>query len=392
MKDELVIVSTRRTPIGAFQGIFSAVSATALGSAAARGALADAGAGADDIDEVVFGCVLPAGLGQAPARQAALGAGLSPAVPATTVNKMCGSGMKAVMMAADQLRAGHASVMLAGGLESMTNAPYLLLKARSGYRMGHGEIFDHMFYDGLQSPWDGKAMGCFADATSVKYGFSREDQDAFAAESLRRAQRAVKQGDFKDEIAPVVFKTRKGEQTVTDDETPFTLDIDKIPSLKPAFGKDGTVTAASSSSISDGAAAVVLATAAGAKARGMKPLARIVAYTSHAQAPEWFTTAPGPAIQKALDAAGWKASDVDLYEINEAFACVAMAAMKDLGLDHSNVNVNGGACALGHPVGATGARLLATLVHALVRRGLKRGIASQCIGGGEATAMAIEII
>ncbi len=392
MKDELVIVSTRRTPIGAFQGIFSTVSATALGSAAARGALADAGAGADDIDEVVFGCVLPAGLGQAPARQAALGAGLSPAVPATTVNKMCGSGMKAVMMAADQLRAGHASVMLAGGLESMTNAPYLLLKARSGYRMGHGEIFDHMFYDGLQSPWDGKAMGCFADATSVKYGFSREDQDAFAAESLRRAQRAVKQGDFKDEIAPVVFKTRKGEQTISEDETPFTLDIDKIPSLKPAFGKDGTVTAASSSSISDGAAAVVLATAAGAKARGMKPLARIVAYTSHAQAPEWFTTAPGPAIQKALDAAGWKASDVDLYEINEAFACVAMAAMKDLGLDHSNVNVNGGACALGHPVGATGARLLATLVHALVRRGLKRGIASQCIGGGEATAMAIEII
>ncbi len=392
MKDELVIVSTRRTPIGAFQGIFSTVSATALGSAAARGALADAGAGADDIDEVVFGCVLPAGLGQAPARQAALGAGLSPAVPATTVNKMCGSGMKAVMMAADQLRAGHASVMLAGGLESMTNAPYLLLKARSGYRMGHGEIFDHMFYDGLQSPWDGKAMGCFADATSVKYGFSREDQDAFATESLRRAQRAVKQGDFKDEIAPVVFKTRKGEQTVTDDETPFTLDIDKIPSLKPAFGKDGTVTAASSSSISDGAAAVVLATSAGAKARGMKPLARIVAYTSHAQAPEWFTTAPGPAIQKALDVAGWKASDVDLYEINEAFACVAMAAMKDLGLDHSNVNVNGGACALGHPVGATGARLLATLVHALVRRGLKRGIASQCIGGGEATAMAIEII
>jgi acetyl-CoA C-acetyltransferase len=392
MADRLVIVATRRTPIGSFQGMFSQVSATALGAAAARGALADADAGPDDIDEVVFGCVLPAGLGQAPARQAALGAGLNPAVPATTVNKMCGSGMKAVMMAGDQILAGHSAVMLAGGLESMTNAPYLLLKARSGYRMGHGEIIDHMMYDGLQSAWDGKPMGCFADATAVKYGFSREDQDAFAAESVRRAQRAVKQGDFVDEIAPVVFKTRKGEQTISEDETPFALDIEKIPSLKPAFSKDGTVTAASSSSISDGAAAVVLASESGAKARGMKPIARIVAYASHAQAPEWFTTAPGPAIRKALDTAGWKASDVDLYEINEAFACVAMAAIKDLDLDHSRVNVNGGACALGHPVGATGARLLATLVHALRRRGLKRGIASQCIGGGEATAMAVEIL
>jgi acetyl-CoA C-acetyltransferase len=392
MADKLVIVATRRTPIGSFQGMFSQVSATALGAAAARGALADADAGPDDIDEVVFGCVLPAGLGQAPARQVALGAGLNPAVPATTVNKMCGSGMKAVMMAGDQILAGHSAVMLAGGLESMTNAPYLLLKARSGYRMGHGEIMDHMMYDGLQSAWDGKPMGCFADATAVKYGFSREDQDAFAAESVRRAQRAVKQGDFVDEIAPVVFKTRKGEQTISEDETPFALDIEKIPSLKPAFSKDGTVTAASSSSISDGAAAVVLASESGAKARGMKPIARIVAYASHAQAPEWFTTAPGPAIRKALDTAGWKASDVDLYEINEAFACVAMAAIKDLDLDHSRVNVNGGACALGHPVGATGARLLATLVHALRRRGLRRGIASQCIGGGEATAMAVEIL
>ena len=392
MADRLVIVATRRTPIGSFQGMFSPVPATALGAAAARGALADAGAGPDDIDEVIFGCVLPAGLGQAPARQAALGAGLSPAVPATTVNKMCGSGMKAVMMAGDQILAGHAAVMLAGGLESMTNAPYLLLKARSGYRMGHGEIMDHMMYDGLQSAWDGKPMGCFADATAMKYGFSREDQDAFAAESVRRAQRAVKQGDFVDEVAPVVFKTRKGEQTISEDETPFALDIDKIPGLKPAFSRDGTVTAASSSSISDGAAAVVLASESAAKARGMKPIARIVAYASHAQEPEWFTTAPGPAIRKALDAAGWKTSDVDLYEINEAFACVAMAAIKDLGLDHSRVNVNGGACALGHPVGATGARLLATLVHALRRRGLKRGIASQCIGGGEATAMAVEIL
>jgi acetyl-CoA C-acetyltransferase len=392
MADKLVIVATRRTPIGSFQGMFSQVPATALGAAAARGALADAGAGPDDIDEVIFGCVLPAGLGQAPARQAALGAGLSPAVPATTVNKMCGSGMKAVMMAGDQILAGHAAVMLAGGLESMTNAPYLLLKARSGYRMGHGEIMDHMMYDGLQSAWDGKPMGCFADATAVNYGFSREDQDAFAAESVRRAQRAVRQGDFVDEIAPVVFKTRKGEQTISEDETPFALDIDKIPSLKPAFSRDGTVTAASSSSISDGAAAVVLAGESAAKARGMKPIARIVAYASHAQEPEWFTTAPGPAIRKALDTAGWKTSDVDLYEINEAFACVAMAAIKDLDLDHSRVNVNGGACALGHPVGATGARLLATLVHALRRRGLKRGIASQCIGGGEATAMAVEIL
>ena len=392
MADRLVILATRRTPIGSFQGMFSQVSATALGAAAARGALKDANAGADDIDEAIFGCVLPAGLGQAPARQAALGAGLNPAVPATTVNKMCGSGMKAVMMAGDQILAGHAAVMLAGGLESMTNAPYLLLKARSGYRMGHGEIMDHMMYDGLQSAWDGKPMGCFADATAEKYGFSREDQDTFAAESVRRAQRVVKQGDFVDEIAPVVFKTRKGEQTISEDETPFALDIDKIPSLKPAFSKDGTVTAASSSSISDGAAAVVLASESGAKARGMKPIARIVSYASHAQAPEWFTTAPGPAIRKALDAAGWKASEVDLYEINEAFACVAMAAIKDLELDHSRVNVNGGACALGHPVGATGARLLATLVHALRRRGLKRGVASQCIGGGEATAMAVEIL
>ena len=392
MADRLVIVATRRTPIGSFQGMFSQVSATALGAAAARGALQDANAGPDDIDEAIFGCVLPAGLGQAPARQAALGAGLNPAVPATTVNKMCGSGMKAVMMAGDQILAGHAAVMLAGGLESMTNAPYLLLKARSGYRMGHGEIMDHMMYDGLQSAWDGKPMGCFADATAEKYGFSREDQDAFAAESVRRAQRAVKQGDFVDEIAPVVFKTRKGEQTIGEDETPFALDIDKIPSLKPAFSRDGTVTAASSSSISDGAAAVVLASESGAKSRGMKPIARIVSYASHAQAPEWFTTAPGPAIRKALDAAGWKASEVDLYEINEAFACVAMAAIKDLELDHARVNVNGGACALGHPVGATGARLLATLVHALRRRGLKRGVASQCIGGGEATAMAVEIL
>jgi len=392
MNEKVMILAARRTPIGGFQGVLSAVSAPQLGAAAARAALTDAGLAPDAVDEVLFGCVLPAGLGQAPARQAALGAGLAASVPATTVNKMCGSGMKALMVAADQVLAGNASVALAGGLESMSNAPYLLLKARAGYRMGHGEILDHMFYDGLQSPWDGQAMGCFAETTAGKYGFSRADQDAFAAESVRRAQRAVRDGDFAAEIAPVTVKTRKGEQTVAQDETPFAVDIEKIPSLKPAFRKDGTVTAASSSSISDGAAALVIASASACEARGLRPLARIVAYTSHAQAPEWFTTAPGPAIRKALDRAGWQVADVDLYEINEAFACVTMAAMHDLGIDAARVNVNGGACALGHPIGATGARLVTTLVHALRRRGLRRGIASQCIGGGEATAMAIELI
>jgi acetyl-CoA C-acetyltransferase len=313
-------------------------------------------------------------------------------VPATTINKMCGSGMKAVMMAADQIRAGSARVVLAGGLESMTNAPYLMLKARAGYRMGHAELYDHMFYDGLQSPWDGKAMGCFADATSARYGFTRADQDAFAAESVRRAQRASQQGDFVAEIAPVTVKTRKGEQLVATDETPFTLDIDKIPSLKPAFGKDGTVTAASSSSISDGAAAIVIASESAARAAGLRPLARLVSYASHAQAPEWFTTAPAPSIRKALERAGWTSADVDLFEINEAFACVAMAAMKDLDLAHDRVNVNGGACAMGHPVGATGARLITTLLHALRKRGLRRGVASQCIGGGEACAVTLELL
>jgi acetyl-CoA C-acetyltransferase len=390
--NDTVILAARRTPIGAFQGMFASVAAPQLGAAAARAAVADSGVPADAVDEVIFGCVLPAGLGQAPARQAAIAAGVAPSVPATTVNKMCGSGMKAVMIGADQIRAGSAGFVLAGGLESMTNAPYLLLKARGGYRMGHGEILDHMFYDGLQSPWDGQAMGCFAENTADKYGFTRAQQDAFAAESVRRAQRAVREGDFLAEIAPVTIKSRKGEQVIAQDETPFALDIEKIPTLKPAFRKDGTVTAAASSSISDGASALVIASAAAAQSRGLKPLARIVAYASHAQAPEWFTTAPAPAIQKALDKAGWKTSDVDLYEINEAFAVVTMAAAQDLGLDMARVNVNGGACALGHPVGATGARLLTTLVHALLKRGLKRGVASQCIGGGEATAMAVEII
>ena len=391
MSDEIVIAAARRTPIGAFQGVFTPVKATELGGAAAAAALADARLGDADVDEVILGCVMTAGLGQAPARQAALLAGVSRTVPATTINKMCGSGMKAVMLAADQIRAGSARTVLAGGFESMTNAPYLLPKARVGYRYGHGEVFDHMLYDGLQSPWDGRAMGTFADQTAVKYGYTREQQNAFGAESVRRAQRAVREGDFAAEIAPVKFTTRKGDQLVEQDETPFSIDVSKISSLKPAFGKDGTVTAASSSSISDGAAAVIVTTAAAARERGLTPLARIVAYGSHAQAPEWFTTAPGPSIRKVLDRAGWQADAVDLYEINEAFACVTMIAIQELGLDHARVNVNGGACALGHPIGATGARLITTLVHALRHRGLKRGIASQCIGGGEAASIAIEI-
>jgi len=388
----IYIVSARRTPIGAFQGVFGPVAAPDLGAAAIRAALADAGIAGDAVDEVIMGCVLPAGLGQAPARQAALCAGIAKSVPATTINKMCGSGMKAVMMAADQLRAGSADLMVAGGLESMTNAPYLLPKARAGYRMGHGEIVDHMYRDGLQSPFDGKLMGHFADATAARYGFTRADQDAFAAESVRRAQGAVSGGDFAAEVVPVTVKGRKGEVTVERDETPFTCDIEKISQLKPAFNKDGTVTAASSSSISDGAAAVVLATESAVKQRGLKPVARLVAQASHAHEPEWFTTAPGSAIRKVLERAGWQAKDVDLYEINEAFAVVAMAAMRDVGLEHANVNVYGGACALGHPIGATGARLITTLVHALRRRGQKRGVASLCIGGGEATAVALELV
>jgi acetyl-CoA C-acetyltransferase len=391
MNEHVVILAARRTPIGAFQGAFTTVTAPELGAVAARAALADSGVAPDELDEVMFGCVLPAGQGQAPARQAAVAAGIATSVPATTVNKMCGSGMKAVMLGADQIRAGNAQAILAGGLESMSNSPYLLMEARSGYRMGHSELIDHMFHDGLQSPWDGQSMGCFADITSEKYGFTRADQDSYAAESVRRAQRAVKEGDFEAEIAPVTVTTRKGANVVAADETPFGVDIERIPNLKPAFNAKGTVTAASSSSISDGAAAVVIASAAFAATHGLKPLARIVAYSSHAQAPEWFTTAPGPAIRKALDSAGWKVADVDLFEINEAFACVTMAAIKDLDIDPARVNVNGGACALGHPIGATGARLITTLVHALRRRGLRRGVASQCIGGGEATAIAIEI-
>lgn len=392
MSNDVVIVAAKRTPIGAFQGALTPLSATQLGTAAIKAAIESAGLKGSDIQETIMGCVLPAGLGQAPARQAALAAGIPVSVPATTINKMCGSGLKAVMMAADQIRAGEAQIVVAGGLESMSNAPYLLLKARAGYRMGHGEIIDHMIYDGLQSPFDGKAMGCFGDSTAAKYNFSRAAQDAFAAESVRRAMRALEKGEFDAEVTAVTAKTRKGETVVARDETPGTCNIEKIPTLKPAFSKDGTVTAASSSSISDGAAALVLTSAAAAQAHGLKPLARILAYSSHAQEPEWFTTAPVGAIRKTLEKLGWRSSDADLYEINEAFAAVPMAAMHDLDIDHARVNVNGGACALGHPIGATGARILTTLLHALKHRGGKRGIASLCIGGGEAVALAVEMI
>jgi acetyl-CoA C-acetyltransferase len=389
---DVVIVAAKRTPIGAFQGALAPVTAPQLGSAAIRAAIEAAGLQGGDIQEVIMGCVLSAGLGQAPARQAALGAGIPVSTPATTINKMCGSGLKAVMMASDQIRAGDTEIVLAGGLESMTNAPYLLLKARGGYRMGHGELLDHMFYDGLQSPFDGKAMGCFADATASKYNFTRAAQDAYAAESVRRAVRAVESGEFDAEITPVTVKTRKGETVVARDETPGTCDLNKISTLKPAFGKDGTVTAASSSSISDGAAALVVMSGAAAKARGLKPLARVLAYSSQAQEPEWFTTAPVGAIKKTLAKLGWRPHDADLYEINEAFATVPMAVMHDLDIDHARVNVGGGACALGHPIGATGARILTTLLYALRRKGGKRGIASLCIGGGEAVALAVEMI
>jgi acetyl-CoA C-acetyltransferase len=389
--DPVVILSARRTPVGAFQGVFATVTAPQLGSVAINASLADSGLAVTDIDEVIMGCVLSAGLGQAPARQASLGAGIPPGTPATTINKMCGSAMRAVMLASDQILAGSAEVVVAGGLESMTNAPYLLPKARAGYRMGHQEVLDHMFFDGLQSPWDGQLMGCFAEATAGKYEFTRRAQDDFATESVRRAKAASAGGGFSAEIAPVTVKTRKGETRIDTDETPGTLDVSKIPALKPAFKKDGTVTAASSASISDGAAAVVLARESYATAKGLKPLARIVGYTSFAREPEWFTVAPVGAIRKLLARLNWQTSDADLYEVNEAFAVVAMAAIKDLGLDYAKVNVNGGACALGHPIGATGARILTTLIYALRSRGKKRGIASLCIGGGEATAIAVEL-
>jgi len=389
--DPVVIVAARRTPIGAFQGVFSDVSATELGAAAVAAAVADSGVDSGDVGRVLMGCVLPAGLGQAPARQAALGAGLPKGVPCATVNKMCGSGMEALVLGHDLIAAGSAAVVVAGGLESMTNAPYLMPKARKGYRMGHQEVLDHMFYDGLQDIYEGHMMGHYAEQTSQKYGFSREDQDAFAIESVTRATRAAGDNSFDAEITPVTVKTRKGEHTVSVDEVPGTVSIDKIPNLRPAFAKDGTVTAASSSSISDGAAALVIMRASEAEKRGLEPLARIVGHSAFAHEPAWFTTAPVYALKTLHERLGWTPNDVDLYEINEAFACVTMAAMKDCGIDHAKVNVNGGACALGHPIGATGARITTTLLHAMRARNLKRGIATQCIGGGEATAVALEI-
>jgi acetyl-CoA C-acetyltransferase len=379
--------------MGGFQGVFSDASAAQLGAAAIRAAVERSGLQGDDIDEVIMGCVLPAGQGQAPARQASLGGGLPLSTGCTTINKMCGSGMKATMLAHDALRAGSNRVMLAGGFESMTNAPYLLTRARAGMRMGHGQVFDHMFLDGLEDAYDkGKLMGVFAENTAEKYGFTREQQDEFAITSLRRAQAAIESGGFADEITAVVVKSRKGEVTVDTDEQPFKADIGKIPGLRPAFRADGSVTAANSSSISDGAAALVLMGEAEAEKRALKPLAVIHAHATHAHEPAWFTTAPVGAIKKVLEAANWSADEVDLYEINEAFAVVTMAAMQDLGLDHAKVNVNGGACALGHPIGASGARIIVTLIAALQRRGLKKGIAALCIGGGEATAIAVELV
>ena len=392
MSESIVIVGAKRTPIGAMQGKFNSVTASQLGAVAIKAALEQAGVGPKEVDDLIMGCVLSAGQGQAPARQAALGAGLDKATPCTTINKMCGSAMKAAMIAADEIRAGDATVVVAGGMESMTNAPHLLPKARGGYRYGHQKVLDHMAFDGLENAYDGKPMGHFADKTAEKYGFTREQMDAYAKESTARAVNASRSGLFVDEIAPVTVAGRKGDEVVKDDETPFTVNVEKIPTLRPAFNKDGLVTAATSSSISDGAAALVMMTEAEAKKRGAKPLARMVAQASNAHEPEWFTTAPVGAIQKVLAKAGWKAGDVDLYEVNEAFAVVTMAAMKDIGIPHDKVNVNGGAVAMGHPIGATGARIMTTLIYALKKRGLKKGVAALCIGGGEATAVALEVL
>ena len=389
--DPIVIAAIARTPMGGFQGDFEPVSAAELGATAIREAVSRAGISADDVDEVLMGCVLPAGQGQAPARQAALGAGLPQSVPCTTVNKMCGSGMKTVMMGYQQLHASPEDVIVAGGMESMSNAPYLLPKVRGGMRLGHGQVMDHMFLDGLEDAYDkGRLMGTFAEDTAQHYQFTREAQDAYAIESLNRAKTAGENGSFDREIVKVTVKTRKGEHDVTIDEQPGKANLEKIPTLRPAFAKDGTVTPANSSSISDGAAALVLMRQSQAEKRGATPLAKIAGCSSHAQAPAWFTTAPVDAIGKLLDSTGWSKDEVDLYEINEAFAVVAMAAMRDLDLPHDKVNVHGGACALGHPIGASGARILVTLLAALEKYDLKRGVASLCIGGGEATAVAVE--
>jgi acetyl-CoA C-acetyltransferase len=388
---DVVIVGAMRTAIGSFLGQFTGVPTPTLGAAAIQSALAHAGVAADQVDEVIMGCVLPAGLGQAPARQASIAAGIPDSVPCTTINKVCGSGMKAVMLAHDAIRTGSATVVVAGGMESMTNAPHLLNGSRTGIRYGTAEFLDHMAHDGLTNPYDGKAMGVFGDMACAKYSYDRASLDAFSTESVRRAKAAQAGGAFAGEITPVTVKGRKGETVVDQDEEPGRIDVAKFDAMRPAFGKDGVITAASSSKISDGAAALVLMSADDARQRGLQPLARIVAHAGHAQAPEWFTTAPISAIQKVLEKAGWSVDDVDLFEINEAFACVAMAPMTELGIPHGKLNVNGGAVALGHPIGASGARLIVTLLHALKMRGGTRGVASLCIGGGEATAVAIEL-
>lgn len=392
MIDPVVIVGAVRTPMGAFQGELKDLTAPELGAVAIRAAVERAGLKPEDVQEVIMGCVLPAGQGQAPARQASIGAGLPLSTGSTTVNKMCGSGMKATMFANDLLLAGSNEIMVAGGMENMTNAPYLLPKARAGYRMGHQQVVDHMFLDGLEDAYDkGRLMGSFAEDCATKYSFTRTEQDAFAVKSLERAQKANNEGWFAWETVPVALKAGKGDRFMDKDEQPFKANFEKIPQLKPAFRKDGTVTAANSSSISDGAAALVLMRRSVAQKRGLTPLATIVGHTTHAQEPGWFTTAPVGAIRKLFEATGWTADTVDLYEINEAFAVVSLAAMKEHGLPHAKVNVHGGACALGHPIGASGARILVTLIGALRHRGLRRGVASLCIGGGEATAMALEL-
>ncbi len=392
-KENIVITGMARTPMGAFQGTLKDASCAELGAASIRAALERSRVGADEVSETIMGCVLPAGQGQAPARQAALGAEMPLSVCCTTVNKMCGSGMKSTMLAHDLLLGGEERILVAGGMESMTNAPYLLPRARSGMRLGHGEVVDHMFLDGLEDAYDrGKLMGTFAEATAGRYGFSREAQDEFAIRSLTRAKKAIEEGIFKEEIVPVTIKGRKGDTVVETDETPLKANLEKIPTLKPAFAKDGTVTPANSSSISDGAAALVMMRESTAEKRGIRPIARILGHTEHAHEPAWFTTAPVTAIKKLLEKLEWNAGDVDLYEINEAFAVVTMAAISELELDPEKVNVHGGACALGHPIGASGARIIVTLLAALKHHGQRRGLASLCIGGGEATALAVELI
>ncbi|PRB84337.1 acetyl-CoA C-acyltransferase [Pseudomonas sp. MYb185] len=392
MSENIVIVSGVRTPMGGFQGSLSSLSAIDLGALVIREAVARAGIAAADVQEVIMGCVLPAGLKQGPARQAALNAGLSSATGCTTINKLCGSGMKAVMQAHDALKAGSNQVMLAGGMESMSNAPYLIEKARGGLRMGHGELKDHMFFDGLEDARTGRLMGSFAQETADQYGLTREQMDAYAIESLNRAKHAIDNGSLASEIVPVTVTSRKGETLVKDDEQPHNANIDKIPGLRPAFAKDGTITAANASSISDGASALVLMTESEANRRGVKPLARIVGHATQSQDPSEFTIAPVGALTNLFNKTGWSKADVDLFEINEAFAMVTMLAMREHGLDHSKVNIFGGACAQGHPVGSTGSRLIVTLINALQKTGGKRGVASLCIGGGEATAVAIELV